>query len=39
MIPEDNSFGTTEFLECCSLMGGEPYLAGTRKPACKVYND
>jgi alpha-L-arabinofuranosidase len=28
MVPEDNSFGTSEFLELCSLIGCEPYLAG-----------
>jgi alpha-N-arabinofuranosidase len=28
MLPEDNSFGTTEFLELCSLIGCEPYMAG-----------
>jgi alpha-L-arabinofuranosidase len=28
MAPEDNSFGTTEFLELCSLIGCDPYIAG-----------
>ena len=28
MVPEDNSFGTEEFLKLCSLIGCEPYLAG-----------
>jgi len=28
MIPEDNSFGTHEFLELCDLIGCEPYSAG-----------
>jgi len=28
MVPEDNSFGTHEFLELCSLIGCDPYLAG-----------
>ena len=28
MVPEDNSFGTDEFLKLCSLIGCEPYLAG-----------
>lgn len=28
MVPEDNSFGTHEFLELCSLLGCEPYIAG-----------
>jgi alpha-L-arabinofuranosidase len=28
MVPEDNSFGTSEFLQLCSLIGCEPYLAG-----------
>jgi alpha-N-arabinofuranosidase len=27
-VPEDNSFGTDEFLHLCSLIGCEPYLAG-----------
>jgi alpha-N-arabinofuranosidase len=27
-IPEDNSFGTDEFLKLCNLIGCEPYLAG-----------
>jgi alpha-N-arabinofuranosidase len=27
-ITEDNSFGTHEFLELCSLLGTEPYIAG-----------
>ena len=28
MAPEDNSFGTDEFLKLCRLIGCEPYLAG-----------
>lgn len=28
MAPEDNSFGTDEFLHLCSLIGCDPYLAG-----------
>jgi alpha-L-arabinofuranosidase len=28
MAPEDNSFGTDEFLELCRLIGCNPYLAG-----------
>ncbi len=28
MVTEDNSFGTHEFLELCSLLGCEPYVAG-----------
>jgi alpha-N-arabinofuranosidase len=28
LVPEDNSFGTDEFLKLCSLIGCEPYLAG-----------
>jgi alpha-L-arabinofuranosidase len=28
MTPEDNSFGTDEFLELCRLIGCDPYLAG-----------
>lgn len=28
MVTEDNSFGTAEFLELCSLIGCEPYIAG-----------
>jgi alpha-N-arabinofuranosidase len=28
MVPEDNSFGTDEFLKLCHLIGCEPYLAG-----------
>ncbi|MBO9594015.1 MAG: alpha-N-arabinofuranosidase [Niabella sp.] len=27
-VTEDNSFGTHEFLELCSLLGTEPYIAG-----------
>jgi alpha-N-arabinofuranosidase len=27
-VPEDNSFGTDEFLQLCHLIGCEPYLAG-----------
>lgn len=27
-VSEDNSFGTHEFLELCSLIGCEPYIAG-----------
>jgi len=27
-VPEDNSFGTDEFLKLCHLIGCEPYLAG-----------
>src|SRR4051812_35600162 len=27
-VTEDNSFGTQEFLELCSLLGTEPYIAG-----------
>ncbi len=28
MVSDDNSFGTYEFLELCSLLGCEPYIAG-----------
>jgi alpha-N-arabinofuranosidase len=28
MVPEDNSFGTDEFLQLCSLINCEPYIAG-----------
>ncbi|HZE83845.1 MAG TPA: alpha-L-arabinofuranosidase C-terminal domain-containing protein [Puia sp.] len=28
MVTEDNSFGTHEFLELCSLLGCQPYIAG-----------
>ena len=28
MVKEDNSFGTHEFLELCSLLNCEPYIAG-----------
>jgi len=28
MVPEDNSFGTHEFLELCHLLNCEPYIAG-----------
>lgn len=28
MVPEDNSFGTDEFLQLCTMIGCEPYLAG-----------
>ena len=28
MVPDDNSFGTDEFLELCNLLGCEPYIAG-----------
>jgi alpha-N-arabinofuranosidase len=28
MVPEDNSFGTHEFLELCDLLGCAPYIAG-----------
>jgi len=28
MKPEDNSYGTHEFMELCRLIGAEPYLAG-----------
>jgi alpha-L-arabinofuranosidase len=28
MVTEDNSFGTHEFLELCSLIGCQPYIAG-----------
>jgi alpha-L-arabinofuranosidase len=28
MVPEDNSFGTHEFLELCGLLGCQPYIAG-----------
>lgn len=28
MVPEDNSFGTSEFLRLCELIGCEPYIAG-----------
>lgn len=28
MVPDDNSFGTNEFLELCNLLGCEPYIAG-----------
>jgi alpha-N-arabinofuranosidase len=28
MVPEDNSFGTGEFLQLCQLIGCEPYMAG-----------
>ncbi|MBC7903250.1 MAG: alpha-N-arabinofuranosidase [Gemmatimonadaceae bacterium] len=27
-VTEDNSFGTHEFLELCSMLGTEPYIAG-----------
>ena len=27
-VSEDNSFGTHEFLELCSLLNCEPYIAG-----------
>jgi Alpha-L-arabinofuranosidase len=27
-VTEDNSFGTHEFLELCSLLGAEPYICG-----------
>jgi alpha-N-arabinofuranosidase len=27
-VVEDNSFGTHEFLELCTLLGAEPYIAG-----------
>ena len=27
-VTEDNSFGTHEFMELCSLLGTEPYIAG-----------
>jgi alpha-N-arabinofuranosidase len=27
-VPEDNSFGTHDFLNMCELLGAEPYLAG-----------
>ena len=26
-VPEDNSFGTNEFLDMCEMMGADPYLA------------
>ncbi len=28
MVPEDNSFGTEEFLKLCQLIGCQPYMAG-----------
>jgi len=28
MVPEDNSFGTEEFLELCRQIGCQPYIAG-----------
>jgi len=28
MVTEDNSFGTDEFMQLCSLIGCEPYIAG-----------
>ncbi len=28
MVTDDNSFGTHEFLELCSMLGCEPYIAG-----------
>ncbi len=28
MVPEDNSFGTHEYLDLCSLLGCQPYIAG-----------
>jgi alpha-L-arabinofuranosidase len=28
MVPDDNSFGTDEFLRLCHLLGCEPYIAG-----------
>ena len=28
MVSEDNSFGTHEYLELCSLLGCQPYIAG-----------
>jgi alpha-N-arabinofuranosidase len=28
MVPEDNSFGTEEFLQLCQLIGCQPYMAG-----------
>ncbi len=28
MVPDDNSFGTHEFLDLCSLLGCQPYIAG-----------
>ncbi|MGN6214135.1 alpha-N-arabinofuranosidase [Parafilimonas sp.] len=28
MVPEDNSFGTDEFLQLCNLLNCEPYIAG-----------
>jgi len=28
MVTEDNSFGTHEFLDLCSLLGCQPYIAG-----------
>jgi alpha-N-arabinofuranosidase len=28
MVTDDNSFGTHEFLELCSLLGCQPYIAG-----------
>lgn len=28
MVPEDNSFGTQEYLELCELLDCEPYIAG-----------
>lgn len=28
MVPEDNSFGTDEFLQLCGLLNCEPYIAG-----------
>jgi len=28
MVPEDNSFGTDEFMQLCRLIGCQPYIAG-----------
>ncbi len=28
MVPDDNSFGTHEFLDLCSMLGCQPYIAG-----------
>jgi alpha-N-arabinofuranosidase len=28
MVPEDNSFGTHEFMQLCELLGCQPYIAG-----------
>lgn len=28
MVPDDNSFGTDEFMKLCKLLGTEPYIAG-----------